>query len=145
MSALMNRSSARLIAPENRTLAGLANGLVELGSLPLPDLNELLRLQMWSKAARQIKEMEEALRKYGRQPKFWSDDIEDYIAASRQIVCADSFAIAEDVVENVGAADAALVQQRLVRQFGELLQVWPEIRRGARQLRNRQGGLGKKI
>jgi hypothetical protein len=144
-TALIRLCPGQAHASADSNLMALGRKLSELSSLPPYELEEVLRLGMLPKYLFVIQKMEKFLTKHGRQPKFWSDDIEEFVVASRENLVSRNFHIAEDLIEEFGGTEAASAQQRLIGQFGELLEVWPRIYEGGRQLKKRSGELGREI
>ena len=83
--------------------------------------------------------IEAALKLHSKLPEFWSKDIVEYVTEYRNNLVSRSSLIAVDVENVYGETEAFGKQQQLLRQFGELLGAWPELRLAAAELREREG------
>jgi hypothetical protein len=119
-----------------RALRALGASLEELAALPAADFEELLRLNVWSSFARSAAQMEGLVRKYGGAPAWWAEDVRQVVTVFRESLMSRALCLPGDI----GAADldsAVQALQKLVRQFGQLLQAWPALVEAARRLRGR--------
>src|SRR6202034_1711042 len=105
----------------------LGETFAELGSTPPTEFEEILRLRTWQHASAQIAKLDELLALYGGQPKFWSDDVKRYQRIAQQAIGDRYFMVPIDLEEAFGGEAGLIVLQRLIRRFGELLQVWPSL------------------
>jgi hypothetical protein len=121
----------------NRNLRALGRSLAEWGAAAPDNIEELVRVLLWNHLSRQACLWEGLLRKYGGQPAFWADDVRQLLAVLREALPGKDFTSPPDLAEAFGADAACARLQRLVRRFGELLQVWPDMVEAARDLRAR--------
>jgi hypothetical protein len=115
-------------------LRALGARLEEIGSTSPADfeagLNALLRRQMSALAAR----LEGLLAEHGGQPPYWAEDVRGLLAALREALPRPDWVAPTDLRAS-GVEPARELFRRLVRQFGELLRVWPDLVEAARDLR----------
>jgi hypothetical protein len=116
-------------------LRALGARLAELGAAAPADieaaLSALLRAQLGGLRAR----LEALLGEHGGQPPCWAEDVRRLLAALREALPQPGWAAPTDLRNVVGAAQAPELFRRLVRQFGDLLRVWPDLVEAARDLR----------
>jgi hypothetical protein len=116
-------------------LRALGASLVQLGAAPAADfaagMNALLRAQMGAFAAR----LEGLLAEYGGRPAYWACDVRGLLAALREALPRSDWAAPADLRAAFGPERAPDLFRGLVRQFGELLRVWPDLVEAARDLR----------
>ncbi len=116
-------------------LRALGASLAELGAAPAGDftagMNALLRAAMGGLAAR----LEGLLAEQGGQPAYWADDVRGLLAALREALPRPDWAAPTDLSAAFGRERAPELFRGLVRQFGELLRVWPDLVEAARDLR----------
>ncbi len=122
-------------ADSGKNLVSVGKVLVEWGSAPLADFEEMVRLMLVRRASRQIAHLELFLKKYSGAPRFWADDINLCLSTLKQSIADKEFFVASDLSVQFGEEYARQLQQRLVRKFGELLQIWPDLVDAANQLR----------
>jgi hypothetical protein len=118
-------------------LRALGARLEELGSAEAADfeggMNALLRAHMSGLAAR----LESLLREHGGQPAYWAADARGLLTALREALPRPDWAAPVDLRAAFGLDPARERFRGLVRQFGELLRVWPDLVEAARDLRGR--------
>lgn len=117
-----------------RQLGALLEGV---GSAAASDferqMNALLRAQMAGLGSR----LEWLLREFGSEPAYWAVDVRGLLAALREALPQSDWSAPTDLRSAFAAGQAPEVFRRLVRQFGELLRVWPDLVEAARDLRAR--------
>ncbi|CAN5662191.1 hypothetical protein BH10CYA1_BH10CYA1_51710 [soil metagenome] len=123
-------------SPE-KSLDALGKSFVEWGSAPLADFEEMLTLLLSRRASMQILKMEGELKQYAGIPAYWQADVHMCVTGLREALAEKRYIVGRDLIEVFGLDQARIVQQRLVRRFGELLQSWSAIREVARDLRAR--------
>jgi hypothetical protein len=117
-----------------RRLEFLGKHMLEIGSMPVDDFLEFLRLQTFQRISRMSRHLHESLEKRQRSPGFWARDVERYIElASGACATPDYFMAANPAGQGSGASLERL--QDIVRRFGELLSSWGEMVNAARALR----------
>jgi hypothetical protein len=131
---LIGALAPRLTGTGAARLRALGASLAEVGAAPAADfaaaLGGLLRAQMGALAAR----LEGLLAEYGGQPAYWAEDVRGLLAAVREALPRPDVTPA-DLRAAFGRERAPEVFRGLVRQFGELLRVWPDLVEAARDLR----------
>jgi hypothetical protein len=118
-------------------LRALGVALERWGTLPLADFEEITRVQVLRARSLDLARQEEALRVYGRSPAYWARDVERAMAVIRAALPRAALAHPDDLGQAFGDPGGREVFQRLVRRYGELLQVWPEVIEAAKELREK--------
>jgi hypothetical protein len=136
LQVLIGALAPGLAGPDaGQRLRALGARLEDLGSAAPADfeagMNALLRAQMSGLAAR----LEGLLGEYGGQPPFWAEDVGRLLAALREALPQPDWAAPTDLRAAFSAGRARELFRCLVRQFGELLRVWPDLVEAARDLR----------
>jgi hypothetical protein len=126
-------------------LKRLGELLIDWGTAPLQDFEELIKTLMWRQASRRMETLETLLQKYGGQPLFWSDDVATYSTALKEVLSKPTYLVPVDLTAAFGVDGARRLMQTLVGKFGELLCHWPAIRDAAAELRKDGHRLGKRI
>lgn len=120
---------------EAERMQTLGRHLVAVGSMQLPDFEEYVRLYVWRMQGEYIAFLENRLQSYEGSPHYWATDVKAYIAALRHNLARKDYLIAQDLLSGRSPEEARRTQQRLVRNFGELLYWWPQITTTAKSLR----------
>jgi hypothetical protein len=120
---------------EAKNLRALGGALEEIGSRPLPEFEQVVRLHVQRHRQLIAAQLEQLLQQFGRQPVYWASDVHRVLQGI-QVASAkeESFQVA-DLHEACGEKSPGALLQRLVRRFGRLLCHWPEMVEGARNLR----------
>jgi hypothetical protein len=118
-------------------LRAIGRTLSAWGSAPAGEFSEFVRVQLWSQMARMASHLTTLLRRSGGQPAFWAADTEQVLSGWREYFTAPGFGLPADLIPLFGVEQALAAFQRLVRQFGELLQAWPEVVEAARRLKEK--------
>jgi hypothetical protein len=63
--------------------------------------------------------------------------LQHLLGVLRQALPGPDYPVPRDLAERFGGTEARPLLQRLVRRFGQLLQVWPDLVAAARALRGR--------
>jgi hypothetical protein len=132
-------------AGSEKNLFMLGTLLSQIGSARPAHFQELLQQLIWRRARYRITILESLLSKHGRQPEFWAKDLTDYLTELRQAVATKEYAVPSDLREVFGQDAATVLMQRLVHRLGQLLQVWPQMRQAAEELRANGSRLGTQI
>jgi hypothetical protein len=132
-------------AGAERNLANLGSLLVELGTLPPRDFREVLQHVAWTHAVQRIDRFEQLLARYDHQPGFWADDVVDHLSTLRDAMPQEHYAVPSDLRAAFEPEAAAILMQRLLRKFGELLEAWPHLRRTAAELRLQGHSIGRRL
>jgi hypothetical protein len=127
-------------SPESR-LERLGRWLEETASAKPADFAEYLRLHAWNALTRTLTQLEAMLRKYGHQPAYWAEDVRRALAALAGALPTQHVGLPAELCERWGEEQALSRFQGLVRRYGSLLRVWPEIVTAARGLRAAGNGL----
>jgi len=117
-------------------LHALGKHLMELGSLPLEDFEEFVRIQAWHTNSSFISMMENHLRRRGESPDYWANDVKKYIDILRRSMTREDYWVPLDLLDGRSVDEARELAQRLVLKFGQLLHWWPEMVEVARGLRS---------
>jgi hypothetical protein len=127
------------------SLPKLGSLLVELGTLPLEDFNELVQRILWLRALQRINLLEQLLIKHDRRPKSWASVIAEYLSALRAELTHSDYILPLDLVAASGRGGASILMQRLVLEYGRLLEAWPSLRDAALELRMRGDLFGQTV
>jgi hypothetical protein len=134
---LVNLFTAGRERTPKRDFAALGQSLVEWGSAPLADFEEMLRLSLSRRASLDLIRMEGLLKRYDEKPNFWAADMYMAMSAIRETLPETIYIAGSDLVDLFGLEAARIIQQRLVRRYGELLLSWSSIRQAAHEIRYR--------
>jgi hypothetical protein len=115
-------------------LAGLGARLVEIATMPARDLEERVRVIVWSCIGEQLLQAEELLDRYDRAPEYWSHDLTRHVEALRAALQADATLVPLDL-EGMEPDVALQHFTGFLRRMGELLGVWPTLAAAAEKLR----------
>jgi hypothetical protein len=114
-----------VLEPEQRLLA-IGGGLVQAGHLR-PSAFEGLMRELWvSEMSRYITALAQLLEEHGGEPRYWAVDAEAWLEQVRRSVTAEESLAPADLA--CSAPEAAVLVQRVVRAYGELILAWPSLR-----------------
>ena len=146
--------------PEER-LRALGAHLVSLGELPAVDFLAFVRARVVAQKTRYLEHLETLLREHGDAPAYWARDLRRHAATVRDALGTDAFFVPRDLVVSRKAAgpesryyngpaertldQAQAIAQRLVRGYGALLRLWPDLASATRELRARGVELGAAV
>ena len=146
--------------PEER-LRALGAHLVSLGELPAADFLAFVRARVVAQKTRYLEHLEVLLREHGDAPAYWARDLRRHAATVRDALGTDAFFVPRDLVVSSKAAgpesrhyngpaertldQAQAIAQRLVRGYGALLRLWPDLASATRELRARGVELGAAV
>lgn len=116
-------------------LRTLGRHLAALGSLPLADFEEVVRLRAWQSSRAHIALADARLRECGESPAFWAKDVRRYLDLLCRALVREDYVVPLELVQGRGVEEGRRLSQRLVGNFGRLLTLWPEILEVARALR----------
>lgn len=137
MEALLQSLKNERERVPNTSIEALGKSLLEWGSAPLAEFEEMLTLMLLGRVSMQLNRLEAELKRYKGLPTYWAVDIEMCLKALRENVVQRNYIIGRDLESFYGENEARIVQQNLVRRFGELLMSWSAIRDAAFQLKVR--------
>lgn len=120
--------SAERIRTLGRTLSAFA-------ARPAKDFVRALRLVVQQTEADKLSFLQERLREEEDAPDYWRDDLEKFIAHTRDALTHEDFDIPFELKEQRSDAENRELMQALLASYGALLEDWPEIFAAARALR----------
>lgn len=129
----------------SRRLQAIGDLLEDVGQLSHREFIGVSKHLLWQSASSELMKAEAILRQNPNKPEYWSKDVRDYISDRRNGLLAPDAAFAVDVAERFGTEEVGKKQQALLKQFGALLKAWPELRRAAAIVRDRNGCFGKLV
>lgn len=129
----------------SRNMIALGASLIEWGSVPLRDFEEMLRILMWKELSYRSAMLRRQLALHDGKPRYWADDLNMVLSWLNEGFTDKNLFVAADLADLFGVEEARTLLQRLVRRFGELLQAWSGIRDAARALQSRGVCLARKV
>lgn len=129
-------------ADEQESLRKLGQHLRDLGSMSLPDFEEHLRLRIWQSASPILGQIERSLETAEGAPEFLKRNRRKYLHVVRAALTRNEYIIPRDLAALHGPEHARRLSQQIVRQYGELLEAWPDLVRAAQRLRSEGTTLG---
>ncbi len=135
MEALLQSLKTERDRSPEKNMEVVGKSLLDWGRAPLAEFEEMLTLLLLRRVSMQMLRLESELRRYDRQPTYWTADIEMCMNALRETVVQKNYIVGRDLEDFYGQEEARKTQQALVRRFGDLLLSWSAIREAARQLR----------
>jgi hypothetical protein len=120
-------------------LAALGRSLARLAAEPPDAFDARLRAHLLEQSARHAALVEQAIDAAPRAASWWAEDLRAFVAREREAAAQREATLPLDLVEGRGVAAARELSRRLVRQFGELVEWWPETTRAVADLR--RGGV----
>jgi hypothetical protein len=132
-------------AGAGKNLASLGSLLVELSTLPPRDFQEVLRQASWRRAVQRINLLEQLLARHDHKPDYWAADVVAYLSTLREALPQEHYVVPADLGIAFETQAAAILMQRLVLRFGQLLEAWLHLRRTAQELRVQGQEIGRRI
>jgi hypothetical protein len=123
-----------------RRLGAMLSGL---GSAPEREFEELVRVERAKLLGTRLRYANRCLYTRAGEPPYWVEDIRGCAAALEAVLCSGPEFSAADLEDGSESGVARL--QRVIADFGELLEVWPEIVSAARELRQAGDGLARPV
>jgi len=117
------------------TLRALGAVFEGWGKLPLPDFEEIVRVQALRARSLDLVVLEDLLSRHERAPTFWARDATLAAETLRAKLSRPSLGYPADLVAAFGEEVARPLFARLIRRYGELLQAWPDLFAAALELR----------
>lgn len=130
-------------APER--IGALGRYLAEHAALPAEDFIEYMRAETLQCESAKIAYFEEQLEKAHEAPEPWRRDVGHYLDHLREALTFDDFDIPFDMKTGRSSAESRALIQALMARYGALLQEWPHLVEGARNLRDRGYSLAREI
>jgi hypothetical protein len=109
--------------------------VAELASLPPSPFDARLRAHFLELSSRHAAVVEQAIDDAPRAAAWWAEDLRAFVAHEHEAAAQREATLPLDLVEGRGVEAARELSRRLVRQFGELVEWWPEITRAVADLR----------
>ncbi len=116
--------------------AGLGRYLSEMANVPAREFHELLAVEVLSHESEKLSWLEKQLDEATDAPEFWRDDVRAYLQHVREALTHEDFDIPLDLKARGTPPENRLFMQRMVSEFGSLLQEWPAMVEAARELRD---------
>lgn len=116
-----------------RRLESLGQYLSDLGALPFPEFEQLMRVFALQQLSRLIVKLENALQEHLDAPGYWTEGVKQTIEVFQKAISNPASAEGSDGIKKQD--DHQRLSQRLVRQYGELLCAWPALVDCAKDLR----------
>lgn len=126
-------------------LRALGQHLVDISSMRLADFEEFARIHLWQIQSLYVSKLEEELQAYEDWPDLWVEDLQKYLDSIRDAIRKPDYIVPSDGRPGLSTHETRLASLRLLRKFGELLIVWPDVIEKARQLREREQRLAVKL
>jgi hypothetical protein len=130
---------------EKTCLRRVGRHLADLGSSPLADFEEYLRIRFWQGAGLRLLQIQRSLEDPGMKAHFLTKYRQKYWEIVREALPKKEYIVPQDLLSRYAAEEARRLSQRLVCRFGELLQVWPDIVEAAKNLRARGISVAKPV
>jgi len=118
-----------------RSISALGDYLMNLSSLPPTDFKNFVRTICCRAISTRILNAERRLRANSEAPKYWVDDINNYISASQKRTTSKDFFVPSDLEGSVDERWSCFSE--IVHKFGELLTHWPTIVKAASDIRSK--------
>jgi len=110
--------------------------LEDIGSARPHMFQEFVRMQFCRVATARLAMLERRLKETGGNPEFWARDARRCIDVLMNAATEARLALPADLVARYGEEGAVRLSQRTAVMFGKLLYHWPDMVRGALQLRH---------
>jgi len=111
--------------------------LKDAGSLAPGSFHELIRPLALGQAGSRLARLEAALDRNGSRLGPWSDRLAFWLEASRKALLEPTWPTVPDLLPGRSETEALLLATFLLRQFGELLESWPDLLEASRRLAER--------
>jgi len=124
-----------------KRMARLGLYLADFAALPVRDFVEAVTVWTAKLLGRQILALENRLHQNGAKPAYWAADVRSFVECTRRLVASGDHSVPADLERYYSRESAWDVLQSIMRQYGRLLQVWPELMNAARRLNASGEGL----
>jgi hypothetical protein len=123
--------------PEDRMRA-VGGRLRALADRPLEEFGRYVFERHRERLRGQVATLAGSLALHGRQPEAWARDVDEAVRRLRERVAADDDSWTfSDLAGARAGGEARRLGQRLVGEFGRLLEAWPDLFAAARRLQER--------
>ena len=112
----------------------LGRRLQLLGRLYTGEFEEFLRIGRWQRLTGWVTRLEHTLAMHDDAPDSWKTDVQECIDAAHKSLL-ENDVVPSDLLLELPPDQALGVMQRLVFQYGELLELWPDMWEAARNLK----------
>ncbi|MBN1947987.1 MAG: hypothetical protein JW797_20130 [Bradymonadales bacterium] len=109
--------------------------LVDLGALAPTDFADVVSKRLARLVANQVSMFDRMIEENEDRPEFWIRDVEEYRDTLLDAAIDPDYALPRDLAALVPPKQALPLMQELVRHYGELLILWPDMVQTARSLR----------
>lgn len=144
---VLKRIMLRFQPPEHATseerMIALGRHLAEVAAPR--EFRDFFRRQLLDFASEKMAFLAEALENDVESPDFWRRDVEHYLEQSRAAVSDEDFDIPLNLRANRTPEEARELMRQLVLRYGQLLQHWPAMVRGAAELKTRGISLARPV
>lgn len=113
-------------------LQALGQHLMEIGSLPLRDFEEFLRIQLWKLHSAYLSTMETHLQTYQSSSAVWATNLRNHLENITQAITEADYVVPQTLLQGRTEESAKNLLRTIVFRFGELLWWWPRIDQTAR-------------
>ncbi len=143
LAMIINYSREQWRGTDACSISELGNQLIKIGQLPMPEFFNYLRGLMFKAVHHQVYRAERRLEEEKKPLVHWRNDLMRYIDSARTSVMRQDFAVPVDLP---GSIDERLARfQAYVISYGQLLTFWPQITRGAAEMKEMGKRLAKRI
>lgn len=134
-------TAPRMSGPQR--LVTLGRWFEELGGLRPAAFEAWLRDGHWRRCTLEVERLRELLEVNGDQPPWWARDVRDYLATVGERAAMPAAHVPVELARDRGPDEALAVARKLLRLWGRLLVVWPELWAAAGRIRARGGSFAR--
>ena len=146
LACLSTWPGAPMVLSEASRMRSLGRYLIELGSLPIDDFFDFVRMPLWSHTAAAIVSCKSLLARYPPPPRDpWGADLRANLRQLQQSLTSLERPLPSDLRGNRPPESASQATRDLIRRYGELLFWWPDIAERAKALSDRGCSLANEI
>jgi hypothetical protein len=113
----------------------LGKHLISIGSLPLTEFEEFIRLSLWEQKSREIAYLENNLPNTQQLSSVIGGNISYYLDTLQESLAKDEYIVPDELLAAYAPDEARRLTRQIVLKFGHLLSWWPEIVETAKRLR----------
>lgn len=137
LRALLFAVPRRALATAEARMDSLGRHFAEFGALTPGDFRELLLRYAVYEAGGRVRYLNECLEQAEEAPAFWRADVEHLVAQLTGALEEETGDIPLDLQTGRSPDDARALMQRLIGEYGALLQAWPAIVQATLELREK--------